>query len=140
MWDETYLAALAHIVKDGRALLPLSRRRRVWKTVGGRTEPGETPEQTMLREVNEEIGIRPSAFRRLPDRIVDAYDHPARIALFVITEWEGEPANVASDEHSEIRWFAAHEIPALRLQDVVKREVLDLLRELDFAAEGPPQA
>jgi 8-oxo-dGTP diphosphatase len=124
---EPYLAALAHVVRDGRALLPMSRRRGVWKTVGGRTEPGETPELTMLREVWEEIGIRPSAFRRLPDRTVDAYDFPARIAVFVITEWEGEPANVASGEHSQIRWFSADEIAPLPLQDAVKREVLSLL-------------
>ena len=58
---------------------------------------------------------------------MDAYDWPARIALFVITQWEGEPANVATDEHSQIRWFDASEIPALPLQDVVKREVLALL-------------
>ena len=70
-----YLGALAHVLRDGRVLLPMSRRRGVWKTVGGMTEPGETPEQTMLREVQEEIGIRPSAFRRLPDR------HRGRVRL-----------------------------------------------------------
>lgn len=127
--DEPYLAALAHVIADGRALLPMSRRRGVWKTVGGRTEPGETPEQTMLREVQEEIGIRPSAFRRLPDRTVDSYGYPARIALFVVTQWEGEPANVAAEEHSQIRWFDAADIPDLPLQDVVKQEVLSLLSD-----------
>jgi 8-oxo-dGTP diphosphatase len=115
------------VLKDGRVLLPMSRRRGVWKTVGGRTEPGETPEQTMLREVEEEIGIRPLAYRRLADRGVDAYDYPARIAVFVITEWDGEPENVASGEHSQLRWFSADEISALPLQDVMRREVLALL-------------
>lgn len=125
--EHGYLAALAHVVQDGRVLLPMSRRRGVWKTVGGRTERGESPEQTMLREVEEEIGIRATTYRRLPDRAVDAYDYPAHIALFVITEWEGEPSNVADDEHSQIRWFEASEIRALPLQDVVKQEVLSLL-------------
>jgi 8-oxo-dGTP pyrophosphatase MutT (NUDIX family) len=129
--EHSYLAALAHVLQDGRVLLPMSRRRCVWKTVGGRTERGETPEQTMLREVEEEIGIRPTAYRRLPDRSVDAYDYPARIALFVITAWEGEPVNVAADEHSQIRWFEASEIPALPLQAVVKQEVLSLLSETE---------
>jgi 8-oxo-dGTP pyrophosphatase MutT (NUDIX family) len=128
---EPYLAALAHVLRGGRVLLPMSRRRRVWKTVGGRTERGETPEQTMLREVEEEIGIRPTAYRRLADRTVDAYDYPARIAIFAITEWEGEPSNVASKEHSCIQWFARSEILALPLQDVVKQEVLSLLEEAE---------
>lgn len=128
---EPYLAALAHVLQDGRVLLPMSRRRGVWKTVGGRTERGETPEQTMMREVEEEIGVRPTAYRRLPDRTVDAYDYPARIALFVITGWEGEPSNVAAGEHSQIRWFEASEIPTLPLQAVVKQEVLSLLAEAE---------
>jgi 8-oxo-dGTP pyrophosphatase MutT (NUDIX family) len=74
----------------------------------------------MLREVEEEIGIRPLAYRRLPDRSVDAYGYPARIAVFAITHWEGEARNVAPGEHSQIRWFAADEIPRQEQQRVVK--------------------
>jgi 8-oxo-dGTP pyrophosphatase MutT (NUDIX family) len=129
METETYLAALAHFIQDGRVLLPQSRRRGVWKTVGGRTEPGETPEQTMLREVGEEIGVRPTAYRRLPDRTMDAYGYPARIAVFAVTAWEGEPRNVASGEHSDLRWFSASEVELLSLQDVVRQEALRLLSE-----------
>jgi 8-oxo-dGTP diphosphatase len=132
---ESYLAALAHIVRDGRALLPMSRRRGVWKTIGGLTERGETPEQTMLREVWEEVGITPTTYRRLPDRTVDNYGYPARIALFVITEWDGEPENVAGREHSQIRWFTAEEIPGLQLQGVVKQEVLALLSTTPTVSE-----
>jgi 8-oxo-dGTP pyrophosphatase MutT (NUDIX family) len=127
---EHYLAALAHFIQDGRVLLPQSRRRGVWKTVGGRTEPGETPEQTMLREVGEEIGVRPMTYRRLPDRTVDAYGYPARIAVFAVTAWEGEPRNVASGEHSDLRWFSANEVELLSLQDVVRQEALRLLSEV----------
>jgi len=85
----------------------------------------------MLREVEEEIGIRATVYRRLPARTVDAYDYPARIALFVITAWEGEPQNVAAEEHSHIGWLETSEIPALPLQDVVKQEVLSLLSEAE---------
>jgi len=127
---EHYLAALAHFIQDGRVLLPQSRRRGVWKTVGGRTEPGETPEQTMLREVGEEIGVRPMTYRRLPDRTVDAYGYPARIAVFAVTAWDGEPRNVASGEHSDLRWFSANEVELLSLQDVVRQEALRLLSEV----------
>lgn len=130
METEHYLAALAHFIQDGRVLLPQSRRRGVWKTVGGRTEPGETPEQTMLREVGEEIGVRPMTYRRLPDRTVDAYGYPARIAVFAVTAWEGEPRNVASGEHSDLRWFSANEVELLSLQDVVRQEALRLLSEV----------
>ena len=30
----------------------------LWEFVGGKTEPGETPEQALIRECREELGIR----------------------------------------------------------------------------------
>ena len=30
----------------------------LWEFVGGKTEPGETPEQALVRECSEELGIR----------------------------------------------------------------------------------
>jgi 8-oxo-dGTP diphosphatase len=134
--SEYYLAALAHFIQDGRVLLPMSRRRGVWKTVGGRTEPGESPEQTMIREVFEEIGVRPIQFRRLADRLEDSFGYPARIAVFVVTAWEGEPANVASEEHSELRWFSAAELRTVALQEVVRQEALGLLAHTPLTPHG----
>ena len=133
MDTEPYFAALAHLVQDGRVLLPMSRRRGVWKTVGGRTEPGETAEQTMFREVGEEIGVRPTAYWRLPDRTVDSHGYPSHIAVFAVTAWEGEPANIAAYEHSDLRWFNASEIESLALQEVVRQEALTLLAEVPRA-------
>jgi 8-oxo-dGTP pyrophosphatase MutT (NUDIX family) len=115
----------------------MSRRRGVWKTVGGHMEPGETPEQTMLREVYEEIGVRPTQFTRLPDRDVDSYGNPARIAVFAVSAWEGDPSNFAPHEHSDLRWFAARELDGLALQDVVRQEALSLLDAPIFDSPQP---
>jgi len=35
--------------------------------------------------------------------------------VWVITSWSGEPANLAVDEHDELRWVAAEELPHLDL-------------------------
>src|ERR671922_1793664 len=37
----------------------------VWDVPGGHCEPGETPEQTLVRELQEELGVTPTAWRPL---------------------------------------------------------------------------
>jgi 8-oxo-dGTP diphosphatase len=36
-----------------------------------------------------------------------------RFSVWLVGEWEGTPANVAPDEHDEIRWFRSEELPPL---------------------------
>ena len=64
---------LCYIEKDGRTLM-LHRvkkkndmNRDKWLGVGGKFEPGESPEECMLREAKEETGLRDCdvCFRRL---------------------------------------------------------------------------
>jgi 8-oxo-dGTP diphosphatase len=55
------VSACALVDADGRVLL--SRRPEgkslagLWEFPGGKVEPGETPEETLIRELSEEIGI-----------------------------------------------------------------------------------
>lgn len=97
---------------DGRVLLGLrAPSKKVWPnhwdTVGGRVEPGESLEAALIREVQEEIGVTPTAFElvatvreREPERHGDMFHH-----IYTVTRWSGgAPAN-ACDEHSELRWF-----------------------------------
>ncbi|CAN7574065.1 8-oxo-dGTP diphosphatase MutT [Rhizobium leguminosarum] len=55
------VAACALIDADGRILLaqrPEGKSlARLWEFPGGKVEPGETPEETLVRELEEELGI-----------------------------------------------------------------------------------
>jgi 8-oxo-dGTP pyrophosphatase MutT (NUDIX family) len=44
----------------GRAFYP-----GVWDVLGGHLEPGETSEQALARELREEVGVTPTAWRYL---------------------------------------------------------------------------
>ncbi len=55
------VAACALVDADGRVLLAQRPAHKqlggLWEFPGGKVEPGETPEETVVRELNEEIGI-----------------------------------------------------------------------------------
>src|SRR5690242_21840108 len=62
----------------------------VWDVFGGHVEPGEHPEQTLARELQEELGIHPTRMRPL----LAAQAEPATPAIYdanssSLTEWWG---------------------------------------------------
>jgi 8-oxo-dGTP pyrophosphatase MutT (NUDIX family) len=44
-------------LKDKKILMVLKRGREKWYNAGGKREPGETDEQTLIREVKEELSV-----------------------------------------------------------------------------------
>ncbi len=56
------VAACALVDADGRVLLAQRPQGKqlagLWEFPGGKVEPGETPEETLIRELDEELGIR----------------------------------------------------------------------------------
>jgi 8-oxo-dGTP diphosphatase len=88
----------------------------VWDLFGGHVEPGERPEQTLVRELQEELGI--SATRAFPLGVIQAdvdIADPYECHLYAVMEWTGTPRNCASEEHVEICWFSLQEAAELDL-------------------------
>ncbi len=87
----------------------------LWDAVGGRVEPGETPEAAVVRELQEEIGVTATNARliaSIPEPRPDLYGRSMH-HIFTVTAWTGgEPSNI-SNENSEIRWFTTEEALAL---------------------------
>ena len=85
----------------------------VWDIFGGHMEPGEGEQDTLIRELQEELGITPTQWRDL-ETIIQPSDE-LTLHLYLVTDWTGTPTNRQAEEHSEIGWFALEEAVALPL-------------------------
>jgi 8-oxo-dGTP diphosphatase len=107
----------------GRAAYPSA-----WDLPGGHVEAGEAPPDALVRELSEELGVligRPDA-RPLAVLHPLVHEPSFELAIWVVTEWVGDVTNCAPDEHDELRWFRADELPAVSLAHPDYREMLPL--------------
>ena len=74
-----------------------------WDVFGGHIEPGESADQALRRELDEELGIVPLHCQRL-EAIEGVNPQPWRLQLYAVTAWKGEPGNRQPQEHAELRW------------------------------------
>ena len=80
----------------------------LWEFVGGKVEPGETKEQALIRECQEELAVTSSVEDVFMDVVHEYPDLIVHLTLFNATIAEGEPQKL---EHNDIRWITPSEIP-----------------------------
>lgn len=82
-------------------------RAHLWEFVGGKVEPGETPEAALRRECREELDIEVKVGEKFFE-VTHAYpDLTVHLTLFSAEIASGEPKLL---EHEDARWIAPSEI------------------------------
>ena len=99
----------AILEQDGRILIgrrkPEQSHPLQWEFPGGKVEPGETPEQALTRELEEELGITETAAEEIT-RYPYAYPgkNPIELIFYRVTSFRGAPQNLI---FHEMRWEPA---------------------------------
>jgi 8-oxo-dGTP diphosphatase len=82
-----------------------------WEFPGGKVEQGETPEDALARELEEELAIR-GAFGPEITRYEYTYPDkdPITLIFLRVTTYEGEPRNLI---FSDLRWHPRQQLAGL---------------------------
>mgnify|MGYP005870719529 CR=1 FL=1 len=114
------LATLCYVRRDGKTLM-IHRNKKAndmhqgrWNGLGGKFEPGETPEECVIREIREESGLiarKPilKGFLTFPGF---ANEEDWYAFVFVVNEFEGE---LIESPEGDLEWVDDHEIYNLYL-------------------------
>lgn len=100
IWDKDKLMICQRPTHKARGLL--------WEFVGGKVEPGETKEQALIRECQEELAVTLSVGDVFMDVVHEYPDLTVHLTLFNAVIIEGVPQKL---EHNDIKWISPSEIP-----------------------------
>ncbi|HVY51391.1 MAG TPA: NUDIX domain-containing protein [Devosia sp.] len=125
-----HIAAALIVAPDGRTLLVRKGGTTAFMQPGGKIEPGETPEQALIREIREELGLSVDigALEPLGSFTAPAANEPDAVVRAEVFILEAALAVTPGREIEEIAWVnpalpspielapltAVHLLPALR--------------------------
>lgn len=109
------VCTLVFLRQDDQILLAMKKRgfgEGRWNGVGGKVDAGETIEQAMIRETQEEISVTPVDYEQVAylDFTIDADTKPwqQEVHVYMCTRWEGEPTE---SEEMAPQWYSLNALP-----------------------------
>lgn len=79
----------------------------LWEFVGGKVESGETKQEALIRECQEELGVTITVGDVFMEVLHPYPDLTVHLTLFHAAIAQGEPQKL---EHNDIRWITVDEI------------------------------
>ena len=108
---------LGYLVRGDEVLLAMKKRgfgAGKWNGFGGKLEAGETLEQGLVREAQEELSVTPRSFRKLAVIDFEFPEVPAedgwnqQVHVYLCDTWDGTPKE---SEEMAPKWFSLAALP-----------------------------
>ena len=119
----------AAVLRDGRRIFATQRGYGPWKDwwefPGGKIEPGETPQEALIREIREELDTEIAVGGKLADIEYDYPDFHLSMICFDCRIVSGKPV---LKEHESAGWLLPEELDSVRWLPA-DRAVIGLLKE-----------
>ena len=110
------------VERDGRFVL-LKNERDEWELPGGKLEPGETIEDCLVREIEEELNLSTTVGRPLNNWVYFVNGVHVLIVTYALHILDEKAEMQVSHEHKELRAFPLEEIAGLRMPDGYKQSI-----------------
>ena len=142
-WKNKCWVTTIFLVKDNRVLLTWNKNLQTWIPVGGHIDPGETPEEAIIREVSEEVGcsfvFHPCSVEKNNVRVLQPLKvqvekvphhshHINTVFVGKVQEWNNK---CETDEQETLRWFSEEELKSEQMLESVRESALEALRSLN---------
>ena len=116
-------AMIVLVEKDGKILLARHKHRNtdIFTCLAGYMEPGETLEECVAREVQEEAGITVKNIRYVGSK---SWPFPDQLMLAFRAEWESGELVPETSEIHELHWFSRDNLPAIPLRGSVAHDLI----------------
>lgn len=99
IWDNDKFLICQRPANKARGLL--------WEFVGGKVEAGETKEQALIRECQEELAIIVEPHEIFTEVMHEYPDTTVHLTLFNCTIFRGQPKLL---EHNDMKWITSTDI------------------------------
>lgn len=123
IWDKDRFLICQRPAHKARGLL--------WEFAGGKVEPGETREQALIRECQEELAVTLEVGDLFMDLIHPYPDLTVHLSLFNARIAAGVPQKL---EHLDLRWITVEEIGQYAFCPA-DREILEKLKTCGKSGE-----
>jgi len=127
------------IIVERKLLVTRKKGKEHFVSPGGQIEKGETPKETLIRELCEEVSI--TVYKNDLDKFGTFYAEAAydpgkllRMDLFRVHSWKGDllPSGVGEETIEEILWINSKLSDRVKVGSIFEHEVIPRLKKLDL--------